>query len=200
MRIDPPFNMIIVGMTRCGKTHYILKKLESDYKGCFEYIFLICPSYPWNKTYHEWKYINDKKIFPIPCKQDQVDSFIEYVVDNLDGTTNSPIILDDCAQGPTVKGFSNNFIDLAYSGRRKGFSTIVITQQFHSVSKKYRDNTNLMVTFYNPNYNDMEDFLTECKKVSKGEIEKIQDVLLNNKYSKLEVLRLEGKHEIIYAS
>ena len=46
----------------------------------------------------------------------------------------------------------------------------------------------------------MEDFLTECKKVSKGELERIQDVLLNNKYSKLEVLRLEGKHEIIYAS
>ena len=45
----------------------------------------------------------------------------------------------------------------------------------------------------------MEDFLTECKKVSKGELKRIQDVLLNNKYSKLEVLRLEGKHEIIYA-
>ena len=189
--------MIIVGMTRCGKTHYLLKKLESDYKGCFEHIFLICPSYPWNKTYLEWKYINDKKIFPIPCKQDQVDSFIEYI-EEMFGGTKSLIILDDCAQGPTVKGFTNNFISLTFSGRHKGSSTIVITQQFHAVSKKFRDNTDLMVTFYNPNSNDMKGFLTECKKLPKEEIERIEDELLNNKYSKLEVLRLEGKHEFIY--
>ena len=200
MRIEPPFNMIIIGMTRCGKTHYLLKKLESDYKGCFEYIFLICPSYLWNKTYLEWKYKDDKKFFPIPCKQDQVDSFIEYIEEKFEGTTNSLIILDDCAQGSAVKGFTNNFIDLSFSGRHKGFSTIVITQQFHSIAKKYRDNTDLTVTFYNPNYNDMKDFLTECKKVSEGELDRIQDELRNNKYSKLEVLRLEGKHEIIYSS
>ena len=199
MKVDPPFNMIIVGMTRCGKTHYPLKKLESDYKGCFEYIFLICPSYPWNKTYLEWKYINDKKIFPIPCKQDQVDSFIGYI-EEMFGETKSLIILDDCAQGSTVKGFTNNFISLTFSGRHKGFSTIVITQQFHAVSKKFRDNTDLMVTFRNPNSNDMKDFLTECKKLPKEEIERIEDELKNNKYSKLEVLRLEGEHEIIYTS
>ena len=198
MRIDPQFNMIIIGMTRCGKTHYLLKKLESDYKGCFEYIFLICPTYLWNKTYQEWEYKDDKNFFPIPCKQNEVDPFIEYVVDKFEGT-NSLIILDDCAQGSAVKGFTNNFIDLAYSGRHKKFSTIVITQQFHSIAKKYRDNTDLMVTFYNPNYNDMKDFLTECKKVSEGELDRIQDELRNNKYSKLEVLRLEGKHEIIYS-
>ena len=108
MKVDPPFNMIIVGMTRCGKTHYLLKKLESDYKGCFEYIFLICPSYLDNKTYLEWKYINDKKIFPMPYKQDQVDSFIGYIRDNFGGTTNSLIILDDCAQGSSTTGFTNN--------------------------------------------------------------------------------------------
>ena len=89
---------------------------------------------------------------------------------------------------------------MTYSGRHKGFSTIVITQQFHAVSKKYRDNTDLMVTFYNPNSNDMKGFLTECKKLPKEEIERIEDVLLDNKYSKLKVLRLEGKHEIIYGS
>ena len=126
-----------------------------------------------------------------------MDTILKYVEEEFEGT-NSLIILDDCAQGSTVKGFSNNFIDISFSGRHKGYSTIVITQQFHSISKKYRDNTDMMITFYNPNYEDMKGFLTECKKVSEGEVERIQDELRNNKYLKLEVVRNESIHKIIY--
>ena len=32
-----PFNMIIVGMTACGKTKYLLDFLEKEYFGNFEY-------------------------------------------------------------------------------------------------------------------------------------------------------------------
>ena len=71
--------MIIVGMTGCGKTYYLLKMLESDYKGHFEYIFLICPTYLHNKTYQEWEYKDDKKFFPIPCDQDHVEGFLKYI-------------------------------------------------------------------------------------------------------------------------
>ena len=42
MKFETPLNMIIVGVTGCGKTYYLLKMLENDYKGHFEYIFLIC--------------------------------------------------------------------------------------------------------------------------------------------------------------
>ena len=51
--LQTPFNMMIVGMTGCGKTHYLLSMLEEEYFGHFEYIFLICPTYNWNKTYQE---------------------------------------------------------------------------------------------------------------------------------------------------
>ena len=94
MRFETPLKMIIVGETGCGKTHYLLKMLENDYKGHFEYIFLICPTYLWNKTYQEWGYKDDKKLFPIPCSQDQVEKFLEYVT-GVFGGTNSLIILDD---------------------------------------------------------------------------------------------------------
>ena len=197
MRLEPPFNMIIVGMTRCGKTYYLLKKLENDYKGCFEYIFLICPTYLWNKTYQEWKYKDDKKFFPIPCDQDHVELFLKYIATMFKGT-NSLIILDDCAQGHAVKGRINKFVDFGFSGRHFGFSTIIITQQFKSVTKPYRDQTDIMVTFYNPNYNDMKEFLTEAKRIPTEEMDKIIDELRNNKHSKLEVLRMEGMHEIVY--
>ena len=50
--METPFNMIIVGMTGCGKTYYLLNMLENEYNGYFDYISLICPTYNYNKTYH----------------------------------------------------------------------------------------------------------------------------------------------------
>ena len=160
MRFETPLNMIIVGVTGCGKTHYLLKMLENDYKGHFKYIFLICPTYLWNKTYQEWKYKDDEKFFPIPCGQDQVEKFLEYVT-SVFGGTNSLIILDDCASSQYVKNRSGEIVKLAFSARHYGFSTIIITQQLTSITKPYRVNTQILVTFYNPDKNDMKTLLEE---------------------------------------
>ena len=68
-----PFNMIIVRMTGCGKTYYLLKMLEHEYKGHFYYIFLIRPTFEYNTTCQKWKFKNDPHVFAIPCDQDDVD-------------------------------------------------------------------------------------------------------------------------------
>jgi hypothetical protein len=36
--------MIIVGMTACGKTHYLIQELKTTLFHQFENIFLICPT------------------------------------------------------------------------------------------------------------------------------------------------------------
>lgn len=110
-KLETPFNMIIVGMTGCGKTYYLLKMLESDYKDHFEYIYLICPIYLYNKTYQEWKYKDDKKFFPIPCDQDHVERFLKYITDIYSGT-NSLIILDDRASSQSVKNRTSEMVRL----------------------------------------------------------------------------------------
>ncbi len=76
--LETPFNMMIVGMTGCGKTYYLLSMLEEEYFGHFECIFLICPTYHWNKTYQEWIYKNCEHFYPIPSDQDSVEYFIKY--------------------------------------------------------------------------------------------------------------------------
>ena len=45
------FNMIIVGMTACGKTNCLLEMLEKEYNGHLDYIFFICPTFEYNKIY-----------------------------------------------------------------------------------------------------------------------------------------------------
>ena len=191
--------MIIVGVTGCGKTHYLLKMLENDYKGHFEYIFLICPTYLWNKTYQEWKYKDDEKIFPIPCSQDQVEKFLEYVT-SVFGGTNSLIILDDCAGSQYVKNRSGKIVKLTFSARHYGFSTIIITQQLTSITKPYRVNTQILVTFYNPDKNDMKTLLEESVDGTEEEDRDVKDKLKENEYSTLEVYRRPPwGHRIVYS-
>ena len=131
-------------MTNCGKTYYLLDMLEKEYFGHFDYIFLICPTYFWNKTYQEW--IQDsEKFYPLPCDQDSVDDFLKYIVNNFKGT-NSLIILDDCAATQVVKNRVSELVKLAFSARHYGLSTIVLTQQMTSIAKPYRENISKLVS------------------------------------------------------
>ena len=186
MKFGTPLNMIIVGVTGCGKTYYLLKMLENDYKGHFDYIFLICPTYLWNKTYQEWKYKDDKKFFPIPCDQDEVENFLKFVTHHYKDT-NSLIILDDCASSQYVKNRSSEIVRLASSARHSGFSTIIITQQLTSITKPYRTNTQILVSFYNPDKNDMKTLLEESVDGTEEEYRGIKD-------------KLPWGHRIVYSS
>ena len=38
MQPQPPFNMLIVGMTGSGKTQFLLDMLETEYNRVFDYI------------------------------------------------------------------------------------------------------------------------------------------------------------------
>ena len=76
--------------------------LESKYKGLFDYIFLIHPTFKYNIKYQEWKYKNEPDFFAILCRQDDVDSQLQHVT-WLAKRTNSLIILDDWAASQHVK-------------------------------------------------------------------------------------------------
>ena len=198
--VETPFNMMIVGMTNCGKTYYLLEMIEKEYFRHFEYIFLICPTYNWNKAYQEWEYKDSERFYPIPCDQNSVYDFLKYIMDNFKGT-NSLIILDDCAQTQVVKNRTSELVNLAFSARHYGFSPIVITQQLTSITKPYRENIAKLVTFYNPSKKDMQAITDDFLNVEKEEIKDIVQKLKNNKYSRLEILlRCPYTHEVIIPS
>ena len=185
--MDTPLNMIIiVGMTNCGKTYYLLKMLEREFKNHFDYILLVCPTFSWNKTYQEWKYINDEDLIPIECEQDDVDK-VSHII-NIYRGTNSLIILDDCASGQDVKNRASELVKLAFSARHFGLSTIAITQQLTSIAKACRENISKLVTFYNANKSDMKSILDDyLNGVDRSEFEDITNELRDNKYAKLEI-------------
>ena len=86
--------------------------------------------------------------------QDNVDKIL-HIVQVIYKGTNSLIVLDDCASSQDVKNRTSELVKLAFSARHFGLSTIVVTQQLNSISKPYRDNVAKVVTFYNPDEDDM---------------------------------------------
>jgi septin family protein len=54
---QPPFNMLLVGMTGSGKTQFLLDMLETEYNRMFDYIVIVCPTINWNTTYLNWSHL-----------------------------------------------------------------------------------------------------------------------------------------------
>ena len=153
----------MASVTACGKTHYLLKMWEEDYKGHFDYIFIVCPTLEDNKTYQNMKYLDDPDVFPIACEHDEVDDKLKTIV-KLASNTNSLIIFDDCAASRTVKNRTSELVNLAFHGRHKRFSTIVVTQKLTSIAKPYREQMSKIVTFYNPDAEDEQVLFSESKR------------------------------------
>ena len=139
--------MIIVGMTACGKTQYLLNMLEKEYKNHYDYI-VVCPTLEDNKTYQQWKYLTDPDVYELPVSHDNVENTLR---DNTHyaKNTNSLIILDDCAASKDVKNRTSELVKLGFSGRHTGLIPIVVRQQLTSIAKPYRMNISKLVTFYN---------------------------------------------------
>ena len=184
--METPFHMIIVGMMAWGKTHYLLKMLEEEYKNHFDYIFIACPTLDDNKTYQNWKYLNDPKVYELPCDHDEVEEILKKIKD-FAKNTNNLIILDDCATSKDVKSRTSELVKLAFSGRHIGLSTIVITQQLTSIAKAYRLNISKLVTFYTARKDDMKDIFNNYMNCVEKKKE-ILETLKNKKYARLEIL------------
>ena len=76
--MDPrklPFNALIVGPTNSGKTQYLLNQLRGPFKGKFDYIVLLCPTFVKNKTY-EGFVDRDPHIFVIVCLQHEIEDWL----------------------------------------------------------------------------------------------------------------------------
>ncbi len=154
--------------------------------GCFDYIFIICLTYYDDETYQNWMYKDSVRLFPIACSHDEVEKHLKDIYKDF-GYVNILIIIDDCAQSQSMKNRVSELVNTAFSGRHRGFSIIVLTQQFTSVSLSYRIQINKLVTFYNPSKKDME-VIDDFLHVTIEERSNIIRVLKTNSHARLEIL------------
>ena len=62
-----PHSAMFVVVTAYGKTVFLLRLLETEYKNHFEFIVILCPTILDNKTYLSSKWILDDKNVFIVC-------------------------------------------------------------------------------------------------------------------------------------
>ena len=138
--------------------------------------FLYAQHFLENRTYQNWRYLEDEKVIAIPCEQDDINDYLETIV-NFSNGTNSLIVLDDCASGHNIKNGTSEIVKLAFHGRHMGLSTIVITQQLTSVAKPYRMNVSKVVFFYTARRDDRKDIFENYLDVSRDEELNIMNTL-----------------------
>ena len=109
----------------------------------------MCPTFKYNKTYQNWKYLNDPDVAAIDCDIDRVEVAIRGIVEFASGL-NSLIVLDDHATSESKKKRTSELFKLEFFGRHRGFSTIVISQQLTSVAKPYREQISKIASFLIP--------------------------------------------------
>ena len=149
--MDPeniPFNALIVGPTNSGKTQFLVNQLCGPFKGKFDYIVLICPTFVFNKTLYRFGE-RDPRLYAIICEQHHVKIFLKLARFALEGE-NTLIVLDDCAASKDVKGRTEELVKLGFSARHAGISVWVLTQQLSSIAKPFRENVAAIVLFYTP--------------------------------------------------
>ena len=167
--MDPekiPFNALVVGPTNCGKTRYVVEQLLGPYRGAFDYVVLVCPTHIHNKTYEDFAEGDNRFFVCVPPQEDDtVDRLLPWLsalfektncLLILDIVSSTNYVLDDCAASKDVKKRSNQQINLAYSARHLGISVWLLTQQFTSIAKPFRENVTAIVLFYTPSWKDMK--------------------------------------------
>ena len=143
-----PFNALIVGPTNSGKTQFLVNQLCVPFCGKFDYVVLICPTFAYNKMLYRFAE-RDPRLYVIICEQHEIEKWLKIASFYFE-STNTLIVLDDCASSKDVKRRTGELVKLGFSARHAGISVWVLAQQLSSIAKPFRENVAAIVLFYTP--------------------------------------------------
>ena len=177
--------------SNCGKTKLLIELLKDFQQNLtFEQIIIICPTFKKNKTYQSEDFIfQDKNILVCDCDFDDVEQYIKIsrcYINSKPNLENALIIFDEIVCSEDILKRTSEITKLSFSGRHENISFILITQDFHTIPKKIRENCSKFVFFYNANRKQMDTVFDKYLGYeSKEERHRIVHFLGNKKFSYL---------------
>ena len=137
-----PHSAMFVGVMACGKTEFLLRLLKTVYKNHFEFIMILCPTISDIKMYLSRKWIfDDKNIFIVCDLEGKLNEWIRLFKSALKGH-QALFIIDDCSAEGEINKKRDALSELAFSGRHRNHSLLVLTQKYNSVSKDLESRSN----------------------------------------------------------
>jgi hypothetical protein len=185
-----PHNMLISGITNCGKTYFVLDLIKKYNFSKSEYIVLFCPTYFLNSTYiRKWLFLDNHAIIinPDSVKKD-LDSVLKFASEVF-SSSKTLFIIDDCSNLHDLKRKNSELCNLAFSGRHSNLTVWVINQKYNSVVKDYRENMRMLILFYNPDEKAMKFALEDNAIIPKEKRSEVLEILKSNKTAKLIIRR-----------
>jgi len=161
-----------------------VNQLFGPFRGKFDYIVLICPTFAHNRTLNRFAE-RDPRFYPIICEQHHVEMWLKLVNFVFEGT-KTLIVLDDCASSKDVKGRTGELVKLVFSARHSGISVWVLTQQLSSIVKPFRENVAAIVLFYTPSAKTTKAIFEEyASELSHNELQQMIARLKERKFAHL---------------
>ena len=161
-----------------------MNQLCGPFRGKFDYIVLICPTFVHNRTLDRFAE-KDPRFYPIICQQHDVENWLKAASLYFEGT-NTLIVLDDCAASKDVKGRTGELVKLGFSARHSGISVWVITQQLSSIAKPFREKVAAIVLFYTPSAKTTKAIFEEyAGELSHEELKKMVAKLKERRFAHL---------------
>ena len=188
---------IICGATGCGKTEFVLDLLETEYKGFFEYVIVICPTWMHNKAYlnRRWIFTDSEQVFLVdplnwyPNSKDPMNDSIKLffeVFGKMNKEDHVLFLIDDCSADKCMTKKKQMLSELAFSGRHLNCSVWVLTQKYNAVLTDLREQTKWTVLFFTKDRDSFDETLRENDVIPSLEKKKeIRKKLATHKHSKL---------------
>ena len=180
MYVFDPHTAIFSGLTGCGKSHRMLDLLESEYKGHFEFIIILCQTIRCNKTYLARSWIKeDDRVFLV----ESGGKLLEWL------KLLSAFFVDDMIADETLDKTRGALLDIAISGRHREHSLWMLTQRYKKFPITVRDQLKQLLVWFPKNRHELELIITE-NDVGSWDVGYIKERLKSEKHACL-YLRLE---------
>ena len=176
---------MVVGMTGCGKTKFVMDLLETYYYEVFEHIVIICPTINDSDTYKCRPWIDsDPEVYKI-IPGERFNEALKYFHEKF---KNEPtlFIIDDCSAERDLTIKKKELSRLAFSGRHTKHSVWILTQKYNSVLTDFREQVRWLALFKCKDKDNFDDCLSENDVIeSKHHQKKIRKLLKQKKHAKL---------------
>lgn len=187
--VKDPHTAIFSGPTSCGKTQRVLDLIQSEYKGNFDNIVILCPTLHWNETYLERPWVwKDNYVFVFEPKGNLFE-LIEKLSSMLSGE-ETLFIIDDMIADETLDKRRQPLLELAISGRHRKHSLWLLTQSYTALPKNLRRQKKMLFAWYPSEKSDLKMIDEETNLMTSDDLVNVKDQLKSEKHACLFV-RLE---------